>query len=34
MMCVCLILLFFVSSYNITCRNNRSIYNFKGGFRW
>ncbi|KAF0760048.1 Uncharacterized protein FWK35_00019788 [Aphis craccivora] len=30
MMCV----FFFVSVYSITCRNNASISNFRGGFRW
>ncbi|KAF0761925.1 Uncharacterized protein FWK35_00036562 [Aphis craccivora] len=32
MMCVCVF--FFVSVYSITSRNNASISNFGGGFRW
>ncbi|KAF0769501.1 Uncharacterized protein FWK35_00001646 [Aphis craccivora] len=31
-MCVCVF--FFVSMYSITCRNNASILNFGGSFRW
>ncbi|KAF0768821.1 Uncharacterized protein FWK35_00009265 [Aphis craccivora] len=35
MMCVffCLFVIFFVSVYSITSRNNASISNFGGGFR-
>ncbi|KAE9530689.1 hypothetical protein AGLY_011151 [Aphis glycines] len=31
--CVC-VCVFFVSVYTITCRNNASISNFRGSFRW
>jgi len=34
MMCVCVFIFSFVSEYTITCQNNDSISNFRGGYRW